>query len=129
MSKKGYDMKSQTDKDDLRPKIHPIWRGVGFGMMILIPIISYAGMEILIQQNMKSNFFPWPYDIMAKPGEVLWNGDPLLYFKILVVVVIMFVLFALFTLVTFLINSAFGVPRYGPMDVPPSNAKVRRRAR
>jgi hypothetical protein len=129
MSKKGYDMQSQIEKTDLRPKFHPIWRGVGFGLMILIPIMSYAGMEILVQQNTKLNFFPWPYDIMAKPGELLWNGDPLLYFKILVVVAFMFVLFVLFTLVTFLVNSAFGTPRYGPLDVPPINVKVRRRAR
>ena len=128
MAKKSYEFQ-QVDKTALKPKVHPIWRGVGFGLIILIPIISYAGMEVIIQQNMKSNFFPWPYDIMAKPGDFLWNGDPLLYFRITIVVAIMMVLFALFTLVTFLINSAFGTPRYGPMDVPPIRAKVNRRAR
>jgi hypothetical protein len=127
MSRRGYEMRMEE-----RPKrepTHPIWRGVGFAMMVLIPIISYAGSEVLVQQNTKNNFFPWPYDLMARSSDFLWNGDPLLYFKILITVTFMLVLFALFTLVTFLINSAFGAPRYGPYDVPPINAKVRRRAR
>lgn len=128
MSKRSYDVK--TEDQSIRPRgVHPIWRGVGFAMIILIPIISYAATEVLIQQNMKSNFFPWPVDILAKPGDLLWNGDVLLYFKILMTVTFMLVLYAIFTLVTFLINSAFGAPRYGPYDVPPIRARVRKRAR
>ena len=112
-------------------KIHPIWRGVGFAMMILIPLFSYATAETIIQQNQKLSFFPWPYDIYAKPGELLFqiDPDPLLYLKILLTIACMFVLYALFTLITVAINSAFGSPRYGPYDVPPIDAKVRKKAR
>jgi hypothetical protein len=126
-----YNQFQENKKPEEKPyqKMHPIWRGVGFAMMIFIPLFSYASSEVLIQQNQKMNYFPWPYDILAKPGEFLYNGDPLLYFKILVTLTIMFILFALFTLVTVAINSAFGSPRYGPYDLPPINAKVRKKSR
>lgn len=110
-------------------KIHPIWRGVGFVMMVLIPIISYAATEVLIAQNTKSNWFLWPYDLMAKPGELLYNGDPMLYLKILGTILFMLVFYGIFTLITFAVNSIFGVSRYGPYDVPPISAKARKKAR
>jgi hypothetical protein len=126
-----YDQYQDRSKKQERPqeKIHPIWRGIGFAMMVFIPIFAYACTEVLVQQNQKSNFFPWPMDIMAKPGDLLWNGDPLLYFKILITITIMFLLYALFTLFTVSMNSAFGSPRYGPYDLPPIEAKVRKKAR
>jgi hypothetical protein len=128
MSKRGdYEMRTQEAGD--RPKVHPIWRGVGFVMMILIPIVSYAATEVLIQQNTKAPFFPWPTDLIARPGDFLYNGDPLLYFKILITITFMLILYALFTLITFLLNSAFGSPRYGPYDLPPIKGRVRKRAR
>lgn len=116
-------------EEKIQNKIHPIWRGVGFAFLVLIPLISYAATEVLVQQNQKLGFFPWPYDIVAKPGDLIYNGDPLLYFKILITIAFMLVLFAIFSLITFMVNSAFGAPRYGPLDVPPINARVRKKAR
>ena len=120
--------RSREDRE-ARTKIHPIWRGVGFAFIVLIPILSYAATDLIIQQNSKSNWFPFPYDLMAKPGDFIYNGDPLLYLKIILTIAFMLALYAIFMLITFMVNSAFGSPRYGPYDVPPINAKVRKRAR
>jgi hypothetical protein len=124
-----YKFVEQKRQEKAQTKIHPIWRGVGFVMMVLIPIISYAAAEVLIAQNTKSNFLPWPYDLMAKPGELLYNGDQMLYLKIIGTIIFMLVFYGIFTLITFAVNSIFGVSRYGPYDVPPINAKVRKKAR
>lgn len=124
-----YQLDKSREIREARNRIHPIWRGVGFAFIVLIPILSYAITELLLQQNAKSNWFPMPYDLMARPGNFLYNGDPLLYLKIILTVTIVLAFYAIFMLITFLINSAFGSPRYGPYDVPPINAKVRRRAR
>jgi hypothetical protein len=122
-----FDDPKKQEKEKV--KIHPIWRGVGFVMMIIIPIISYAATEVLIKQNMISNWFPWPYDLFAKPGEFLYNGDYLLYLKIILTVAFSLLIYAIFTLVTFVLSSAFGRTRLGPYDAPPINAKVRKKAR
>jgi len=125
----GFQRESSREEREARTRIHPIWRGVGFALMVLIPILSYAGTEVILQQNAKANWFPMPYDLVARPGNFLFNGDPWLYLKIIITVTLMLVLYAIFTLFTFIINSAFAPSRYGPYDVPPIKGKVRKRAR
>ena len=60
----GFQVSSQSKE---RPwEIHPIWRGFGCVMLIIIPIISYAAASILIEMNWEQKWgFPVPRD-MAK---------------------------------------------------------------
>jgi hypothetical protein len=127
-----YSMEGTDADREKRAKakeIHPIWRGVGFGLIILVPLFSYALTEVILKANQTANWFPLPYDLMAKPTDLFYTGDPLIYIKIIMTITFSLVLFAIFTLVTFIMNSAFGRPRYGPMDVPPINVKVKKRSR
>lgn len=104
--------KQLEERRRMRSQIHPIWRGVGFGMVILIPFISWFGMDILWQEYLKRGN-PIPLDLVIKAS------DPYLLIKIIGTVVLMFVLYIVFLLITFLFNSIFGAPRYGPTDAPP----------
>ncbi len=54
---------------------HPIWRGVGFGLMVLLPIISYATALILIGMNNTERWIMIPRDLLVR------NQDPLLLIK------------------------------------------------
>ncbi len=50
-----------SDKPNIQKdlqRVHPIWRGVGFAMMVLIPVISYAAEQVLLQQNQLHGWFP-----------------------------------------------------------------------
>jgi len=124
-----YKFVDQARREKPKPTIHPIWRGVGFLMMVLIPVVSYSLTEVLILQNSQKNWVPLPYDLMAKPTDLFWAGDPLLYVKIISTLFFALFFFALFTLITSIVNRAFGGPRYGPYDVPPIEGKVRKKAR
>lgn len=110
-------------------EVHPIWRGVGFVLIVMIPILAYAASDVLIRQNLAKPFFQMPGDLIARPGMLLFNGDPYLYLRIIFTVAIAMVLFAIFTFFVFIINSAFAPPRYGPYDVPPIKARVTKKAR
>lgn len=125
----AYQREASREEREARRQVHPIWRGVGFALIILIPILSYAATEVILQQNAMNQWFPMPFDLVAKRGDFLYNGDPWLYFKIILTITIMLVLYAVLTMVTFIINSLFAPPRYGPLDAPPIKAKVRKRAR
>jgi len=92
----------------------PVWRGIGFGMMILIPGMAYVGMLVLMQYNQDHNLFPIPMDMINKTV----GGDPLLYVKIGVVLAIMLVLYAVLMMITFLLNKIFVPDQLGPFDVP-----------
>jgi|GEM_PF-3466857 energy-converting hydrogenase Eha subunit F len=100
----------------------PIWRGIGFGMMILIPGMAYVGMLVLMQYNQDHNLFPIPMDMINKTA-----GDPLLFIKISVVLVLMLVLYAILMMVTFLLNKIFTPSQLGPFDVPREAYRRRRR--
>ena len=106
--------------------IHPVWRGVGFAMIVLIPIISYAAMDVLLKQS----WFPIPVDLIAQPGQFLYKflPDPMINIKIMLFIAFLFVFYAIFLLFSFLITSMFGVSeRKDPFYVPPVQRRNRRR--
>lgn len=125
MKYRGYS--SQSNKPSLRDrKVHPIWRGVGFVMMALIPVISWAATETLI----KNNILPLPRDLIATRGQILYSliPDPLINIKLISIAVIMVVLYVVFMFLTFLITSMVmgSVDRYDPYYVPPVRRKVKK---
>jgi len=100
--------------------IHPVWRGIGFALMILIPILSYIGSILLLEQNNTSHWFAIPYDLLVR-----WR-DPFIIIKLLITIVFVFLAYSLFMLITFSLFRIFAPPRYGPFDVPPGEVKFRR---
>jgi hypothetical protein len=118
----NYSPDSRTSSKNKGTRVHPVWRGVGFAMMILIPIMAYASMKVLMEQNDIHGWIPLTNDMLAKPGELLYMliPDPLLYVKLVLFLLCVFVFFTLFTLISFIINAMFGVSRKDdPFYVPP----------
>lgn len=103
--------------------VHPIWRGVGFGLMILTPILGYFGAMLLLQENARRGWIAIPRDLLVP------MADPLLLVKAVLTLLVMFVIFAFFQLITFLVYRIFAPSRYGPTDVPPVSYRGRRRSR
>ncbi len=104
----------EVKEDEIRKrKIHPIWRGVGFILIILIPIISYIGTLVLLETNMRNNW------VVIPPSLLISGKDPYLLLKIILTICLIFILGCLFTLITFFLTSIFAPPRYGPYDIPP----------
>jgi hypothetical protein len=103
-----------------KKEIHPIWRGVGFLLIVLTPIMAYAGALVLLDENVKQGWVRIPAELIAS------GTDPLLYAKIILTVVLVFLLYIVFSLVTFVLYRLFAPPRYGPYDVPPVHYRGRR---
>ena len=100
----------------------PIWRGIGFGMMILIPGMAYVGMLVLMQYNQDHNLFPIPMDMINTKG-----GDPLLFIKIGIVLVLILVMYFILMLFTFVLNKIFSPSQLNPFDVPRVAYRPRKR--
>jgi hypothetical protein len=94
-------------------KIHPIWRGVGFVLMILAPIIAFATAEILMDENTRTSLVKIPQNIIVQ-----WQ-DPLMLAKLILTFFITLVIYAILSMIYFFIARLFGPSRYGPTDVPP----------
>ncbi len=93
--------------------IHPIWRGIGFALIVLTPIMGFATSIILLEQNNKNRWYPVPGDLIVA------GRDPYLLIKILITLVISLLIFLIFQILTFFIFRVTGPSRYGPTDVPP----------
>ncbi len=96
-------------------QIHPIWRGVGFVFMVLIPIMSYAIARLFLDENMRTGWVSFPENMYLK-------GTPLpqdIFILVIIVVMLMIFMYALLTLFSLIIFRVFAPPRYGPLDVPP----------
>lgn len=111
----GSDNQYST-KVELMPKkqrMHPVWRGVGFALIVILPAISYIASLLLIEANRTERWFNIPADLISK------GNDPYSTIK-LVLTLMIFALFSIFfTTIFMILYSIFGPSRYGPTDVPP----------
>lgn len=105
-------------KDDINnrgTKMHPVWRGVGFALLIILPIISYFGTIVILDANALHGWVKIPGELLAS------SSDPMLYVKIILTLTLTFLFFAVFSLIYSIIYGMFAPPRYGPLDVPPAS--------
>lgn len=110
----AYSPKTSEAERKAKKQIHPVWRGIGFIMMVAVPIFSYIAAMYIFQQNASRHWFPIPTDILSP-----WGSDPYIFVKLAITLVIIIAVSAVMMLFTFVVNALFGAPRYGPLDSPP----------
>lgn len=121
-----YDRYDKPRISTKKQKMHPIWRGIGCLMLIIIPVMAYAAADIFLQAAPGLGLFP-------RSGDIYRNID--LGFVVLpfsvgeVVFTIFFAVlgFVIFSLVYAVIFRVAGPPTYGPTDAPPPKRIKKRR--
>jgi hypothetical protein len=124
MGKYNSISRRESNKKDPQ-QLPPIWRGIGFAMMIIIPIMSYAGMRVVMDYNQAHNYalFQIPLDLINHK----LGGDPYLFIEIGLTLFLMLVLYACLMMFTFVLNRIFIPSQLGPFDVPRVAYKHRKR--
>jgi hypothetical protein len=100
-----------------RQYIHPIWWGIGCILIILIPIISFAGARLLMQANSSQGWIGIPGGL-SRPINTQLLGA-VTYADLSATVILIIIGFGLLTALYALLYGLFGPPKYGPLDVPP----------
>ncbi len=103
--------------------VHPIWRGIGCLLSIIIPIFSYAVSVLFFEENARSGWIAIPYDLAVPPQVPLLSTINFFYAKLILAVVLMIALYGLLIVLYSFIFQATRPPKYGPQDAPP----IRRR--
>ncbi len=99
------------------PPVHPVWRGIGCVLLILLPIIAFAGAKILVQANRTQRWVQIPVELS---GSFIAPVIGRVYYADLAMAVILIVIgFAIITVVYSVVYRIIGIPRYGPLDSPP----------
>ena len=101
----------EMEKKKEKNVIHPVWRGIGCVLIVIIPVLSGFAANFLIN-NRES--FPW----VIIPNELILKNftDSLILVKGVYLLIFAFIPFFIIGMVTFIINKAFG-PSRGPYDV------------
>lgn len=123
-----YDKFSDQSRLKGRPwKIHPIWRGIGCILMIIIPVLAYAGAVLLIQANEKQHWLPMPRELTQPVTLPLIGTINEFYILLIVTVLLMIIGFGVLTILYSLIYSTMGPPRLGPLDAEPVRTSPKKR--
>jgi uncharacterized membrane protein len=99
--------------------IHPIWRGIGCLMMVIIPLVAFAVAVLLVDANSQQHWLVVPYQMSEDITIPFLGTIDNFYAVILVTVLLSLIGFGILTIIYSIIYSAFGPPRYGPVDSPP----------
>ena len=122
--------------------VHPVMRGIGCIMIVLVPILAYGASVLLVNYGAAHGWLI-PPNWYGPPGipPLLWkvqglqpilqfiqaqnNLEAYLVFTIVITVVIGLIMSILYGYM----YRIFGPPLYGPQDEPPIRKKVKRYTR
>lgn len=137
----GYSMKKYERKKEERPwKVHPVWRGIGCFMIIIMPVMAWAGAKLFLETN---NIVVLP-EILNKlvlinisgQGTVdtatnwfnnFTSGMGITYGQLFFTLVFLFLGYGLISILYSLLYSIIGPPRYSQFDARPMPTPRRRR--
>jgi hypothetical protein len=119
--------------------VHPVMRGIGCIMIVVVPILAYGAAVLLVDYGVSQG---WPIPpnwlgritihpllLQLRGLEPVWNfllrqND--LIANLIFAIAITIVIGGLMSVIYGYLYSIFGPPRYGPQDAPPIRVKVKR---
>ena len=121
-------------------EVHPLMRGIGCLMLVIVPILAYGVSVLLVNYGMQRGWpIPPPWLEPAQFHPLLWSlsglvpvlnflqAQPHLTANLVFAVGISVVAFGVMSVMYGYIYKLFGPPEYGPTDEPPvRGAKIKR---
>lgn len=108
--------------------IHPIWRGIGCLLLLLVPPMSYAAGALLAEMNLEQGWLPAPYELyqaVTIPGLNLTVNH--LWANLATGMAVMVLGFGVLMFFYTIIYYFLGPKRYSGVDAPPVRRSPRKR--
>jgi hypothetical protein len=134
----GKYRRESRDPRSKEKQLHPIWRGIGCVILVLVPIISFAAASVLMPLLLKRGWVPqqllftpqapvwlWYAPILAEVFQFLF-GRYAIFATLILTAVFIILLSGVFSLVYAIMYQTVAPPRYGPMDAPPPKVKIKK---
>jgi len=113
-------------------KPHPIWRGIGCIIMLIVPLISLALGKVTLDYGLEAGW-PIPFELLGNPivPDLFWKVYALAplwgfiqsqtnLYAVLSFALLYLIVLAAFTSVAYsLLYRMIGPPQYSPLDAPP----------
>jgi hypothetical protein len=120
-------------------EVHPVMRGIGCIMMVIVPVISYGLSVMLVNIGIGRGWpippswlgtptFPPLLMRLSGPAYVisLLQTQTNLYANVIFAVAVAVVIGGVMSMIYGYIYTIFGPPQYGPLDEPPIRKRVKR---
>ena len=122
-------------KPRAKPEIHPIWRGIGCVLIVLVPLMSYGLMLVTTPPILDTGLVP--YQLQGVVHFPLWfyhyriissfaifiDGFNNMWVSMIVFFVMLLILTAIISITYTILYQTVGPKRYTPLDAPPSKHK------
>jgi hypothetical protein len=118
--------------------IHPVWRGIGCLLLVIIPVLSYFSAVLVVRANFRSRWIAVPYELAVPINfSPIYQAVPALrpffaslgpVYPIDLLVTLLFVVVG-FGLLTVLYSAMYrmsGQGGLGPTDAPPIRKSPRK---
>ena len=115
----------RTAQRDQPWKIHPIWRGIGCILTVIIPILAFAMADLIIEANITQ--IGIPIELRATVETYIFGRIRFFWAKVVFGVVISVGLFAILTFFYAVLYRMSGQGKRGPMDASPVRRDIRKR--
>ncbi|HWQ84115.1 MAG TPA: hypothetical protein VN363_06080 [Anaerolineales bacterium] len=113
----------RTPLDERPWTIHPIWRGIGCVLMLLIPIMAYAGAILLVQANTRQGWIPMPSEL-TRTITLPWIGEvEHLFANMIVALLLALIGFALLSFFYSIFYRLMNPDPLGPLDAKPVRSR------
>jgi hypothetical protein len=130
----GYSRQQYERGTKERPwKVHPVWRGIGCALILIIPIMSWYAATLFLLSNTRiilprelTQVVAIPVIHVAEIDKVIlqinhfFNNTHFVFGQIFFTVIFAVIGFGILALLYSIIYRVAGPPRYGPFDVPPT---------
>jgi hypothetical protein len=108
-------------------RIHPIWRGIGCLMLVIIPIMAYAGAVLLLEANTANGWLYIPPELNVPPVIPYINYMlPVTGATLVAAILLALAGFGVLMMIYALMYSVVGPPK-NPLDAPPERWEGRKR--
>lgn len=136
--------RTSVRRPDAKPirRQHPIWRGIGCMIIVIVPLLSYAIAVVTLPLFSARGLVPYEFTTMPLAPDWLWKFVPRLAWLVEQVIshynikahLALALIYTIFlggflALVYAILYQVFGPSRYGPMDAPPPKVKVKKYTR
>ena len=129
-----YSQYESKKKKQPTNKIHPIWTGIGFLLIVIVPVITWAAANVLVDFGKTQKwsilrgmprYLQLPNFLASIPAFYQFTRIDSLPAVLIFFVILLLVFTAIFSVAYAAIYRVVGPPRYGPEDIPAPRVKTK----
>lgn len=125
-----YDRHAHRAAEERPWRVHPVWRGIGCVLIIILPMMAYAGAVELVKANLEYAWIAIPRELVVTVTIPFVNlAVPYLYANLAVGFLLLILGYGVLIIFYTAFYRIAGPPRLGPMDAPPPKRPRKRRRR